>query len=158
MSASTRTVRLSALAALASLAALGSAQAQGSGPLRMPAENWTIPYSGSPSAIPACTDASVQSKIVSRFSETESTYWKSSLTIVSFDKVHPIAFRPWGLDYIPRLFCTGEVTTSDGRKRGINFIVGEETGMSGFGWGVEWCVQGLDRQRSYAPACTMARP
>jgi hypothetical protein len=158
MTASLRLVRLLALAATASAAMMGASHAGGNGPLRMPAENWKIPYSASPSAIPACTDASVTSRIADHFADTQSTYWNSNLTIVSFDKLRPVAFRPWGLDYIPRLFCTGEVTTSDGRRRSVDYFVGEDTGIIGARWGVEFCVGGLDHNLAYAPACKMARP
>lgn len=158
MTASLRFARLLALAATASVAMLAGAQAGGNGPLRMPAENWTHPYSASPSAIPACTDASVHSHIASRFAGTQTEYWNSNLTIVSFQKLRAVAFRPWGLDYIPRLFCTGEVTTSDGHRRSVDFVVGEDTGIIGATWGVEFCVGGLDRNLAYAPDCKMARP
>lgn len=158
MTASLRFARLLALAATASVTMLAAAQAGGNGPLRMPAENWTNPYNASPSAIPACTDSGVQSHIAGRFAGTQSEYWNSNLTIVSFQNVRPVAFRPWGLDYIPRLFCTGEVTTSDGQRRSVDFVVGEGTGIIGATWGVEFCVGGLDRNLAYAPACKMARP
>ncbi len=30
--------------------------------------------------------------------------------------------------------------------------------MIGWGYGVEWCVVGLDRNLAYAPACSALRP
>jgi len=30
--------------------------------------------------------------------------------------------------------------------------------MIGWGWGVEWCVVGLDRNLAYAPSCSVLRP
>ena len=30
--------------------------------------------------------------------------------------------------------------------------------MIGWGYGVEWCVHGLDRNHAFAPNCKMARP
>ncbi|MHB2167053.1 hypothetical protein [Alsobacter sp. R-9] len=149
-----RHLALSAAAAIA-LAVASPALA---GPERMPAEAWTQPYSGSQSAIPACADPSVLSRIQSRFSERESSYWNSNLTIVGFDKIRPTSFRPWGLDFIPRLFCTGVATTSDGKHRQIDYSIGESTGIIGWGWGVEWCVSGLDRQLGFPPNCRTARP
>lgn len=126
--------------------------------LRLPAENWTIPFSGSASAIPTCDAPGVLSKIQSRFSEREATFWSSNLTIVGFEGVKPVSFRPWGLDMIPRLFCTGTVRTSDGKPRRVDYVIAEDTGIIGWSWGVEWCVSGLDRQRGFAPDCKMARP
>lgn len=141
--------------AAGALLAAGSASADG---LRLPAEQWTIPYSGSASAIPTCDAPGVLSTIQSRFSERESTYWSSNLTIVGFENLRPVSFRPWGLDYIPRLFCTGTAKTSDGKPRRVDYVIAESTGIIGWGWGVEWCVSGLDRQLGFAPNCAMARP
>ena len=52
------------------------------------------------------------------------------------------------------------ITTSDGVRRKVDYSVRESTGMIGASWGVEFCVQGLDRNLAYAyaTACRMARP
>jgi hypothetical protein len=147
-------MRILALTVLASLAAMGSVQAQ----VRTPAENWANPYSGSPSAIAPCASPGVISTIQNRFAETEAEYWSSALKIVAIDHVQPLAFRPWGLDFIPRQFCTGVATTSDGKRRRVDYSVIEDAGIIGWGWGVQWCVAGLDRNLAYAPACKQARP
>jgi len=47
---------------------------------------------------------------------------------------------------------------SDGRKHAVYYSIGEDTGMIGASWGVEWCVVGLDRNWAYNPRCKMARP
>ncbi|MBV8473029.1 MAG: hypothetical protein JO107_13205, partial [Hyphomicrobiales bacterium] len=36
--------------------------------------------------------------------------------------------------------------------------IGENLGIIGWGYGVEWCVVGLDRNLAYAPECTSLRP
>jgi hypothetical protein len=96
--------------------------------------------------------------IVSRFAQKESQFWNSSLQIVGFEKVRQIAFRPWASNTIPRRFCSATATVSDGKKHRVSYWIGEDTGMIGAGWGVEWCVAGLDRNWAYNPACKMARP
>jgi hypothetical protein len=146
-------------AALAAAVAMAGAMASPvAAEERIPAERWTLPYNAYPSNIPACADPAVLGKIQSRFSETESTYWNSAAAIVSFETVRVLGFRPWGLDYIPRLFCTGTVLVNDGRRHQIDYSVAEDLGFIGWGWGVEYCVTGFDRERAYAPACRMARP
>jgi hypothetical protein len=147
-------MKLLALIAFAATALASAASAQD----RMPAENWTKPYNASPTAVPACESPDVLSTIQSRFAETESEYWASPLTIVAIDSVRPVAFRPWGLDYIPRRFCSGVATTSDGKRRNVQYSVIEDAGIIGWGWGVQWCVAGLDRQLAYAPGCKQAAP
>ena len=120
-----------------------------------PAEHRLLPWSA---AIPGCQDPGVLSEIASRFAQKEAQFWNSSLTILGYERIRPVAWRPWGLDTIPRRFCTATATTSDGRKRRVDYLVQEDLGIIGATWGVVWCVSGLDRGRTYAPNCKMARP
>jgi hypothetical protein len=120
-----------------------------------PAERREVPFDAH---IPACTDPVVLYQISNRFATTESRFWNSGLTLLSFENVRQEAWRPWGLDFIPRRFCTGVVLVSDGRKRRINYTIREDLGFIGISWGTEWCIDGLDRQLSYAPLCKQARP
>ena len=108
--------------------------------------------------LPFCEDPAVTGKVAARFNHTERTFWDSPLTIQGFDSPREIAFRPWGPDYIPRRFCMGRVLTSDGQLRTVSYFIAEDQGPIGVGWGVEYCVSGLDRPLAYAPNCEMARP
>jgi hypothetical protein len=108
--------------------------------------------------LPPCHALAVLEKISSYFAEKEAKYWQSDLRIVEYVKIRPVAWRPWGLDLIPRRFCTGMVTISDGSRRRIDYSVREDLGIIGADWGVEWCVAGLDRNWAYNPACKMAQP
>jgi len=108
--------------------------------------------------VPLCEDNAVMNKIQGRFSEKESRFWNSSLQIVGFDSVREVAFRPGHYATIPRRFCQGKVLISDGSRRPIYYGIGEDTGILGLTWGVEWCVVGLDRNWAYNPACKAARP
>ena len=121
----------------------------------VPAERRVLPYDA---AIPGCQDPSVLAKVAQHFAEKEAKFWSSSLTIVEYQNIRRLAWRPWGLDYIPRRFCTADARTSDGRMHRIDYSVREDLGMIGMTWGVEFCVHGLDRNWAYAPACRMARP
>ena len=120
-----------------------------------PAERREVPFDAS---IPACDNGSVLGEIANRFRTAEYRFWNSSLQIVSFERVRQVAWRPWGLDYIPRRFCSGVVLTSDGRRRRIDYSVREDQSLFGASWGTEWCVQGLDRHYGFAPNCRQARP
>ncbi len=109
-------------------------------------------------ALPACADPGVLSEISSDFSTKEGRFWNSDLRIVAFEQVRQVAWRPWGLDYIPRRYCTGTVIVSDGFRRRINFSIREKLGFIGFGWDTEACVDGLDRHYAFAPHCKQAAP
>ena len=96
--------------------------------------------------------------ITYRFAQKEGRFWNSDLQILGFGRVREIAYRPWAPETIPRRFCTAVATVSDGRNHTVNYSIGEDTGIIGMFWGVEWCVVGLDRNWAYNPACKMARP
>jgi hypothetical protein len=106
--------------------------------------------------LPPC-DAAL-GKIAARFSEKEWTFWNSQLKILDFQRVREIAYRPWAAGTIPRRYCTAMAVVSDGTKHQVNYSIGEDTGMIGMTWGVEWCVVGLDRNWAYNPRCKMAQP
>lgn len=121
----------------------------------VPAEKRYDDYSGD---LPACGDQGVLSTISARFARKESEYWNTSLEIVSFDRVKLLAARPWGLDHIPRNFCTARALLNDNSYHDVSYSMAEDLGLIGFGTGVEWCLSGLDRDLAYAPACQLARP
>lgn len=123
-----------------------------------PSEHWTVPYSGKLNEFPPCETQSIRALISRRFAATRSEYWGEPKAILDIDNVKTIGFRPEGLAYIPRLYCEGVAQTSDGVKRRIVYSIIEEAGMSGIGFGVDWCVVGLDPNYAYAPACRAAMP
>ena len=96
--------------------------------------------------------------IASEFAYKEARFWNSGLQILSFEGVREIAYSPWARGTIPRRFCRAVALVSDGRKHAVSFWIGEDTGFAGTGWGVRWCVVGLDRNWDYNPRCKMARP
>jgi len=108
--------------------------------------------------VPLCDDSQVLARLTSKFSEKESSYWNSNLEILGFDRIHEIAWRPWAAQTIPRRFCQGVVSISDGTRHRVSYSINETGGWLGAGWGLEWCVVGLDRNWAYNPRCQMARP
>jgi hypothetical protein len=120
-----------------------------------PAERREVPFDAS---IPACTDPGVLYSISEKFAISESRFWNSPLRIVTFERIGETAWRPWGLDYIPRRFCSGIVTISDGARHRIDFSIREDLGFIGASWGTEWCVTGFDNNYAYAPLCKQAQP
>jgi hypothetical protein len=108
--------------------------------------------------IPTCDDPFVLQSVASRFERKESRFWASPLKIVSFQQVAQVAWRPDGLDFIPKRYCTGTVAISDGQLRRIDYSVREDLGIIGATWGTESCIDGYDRNYAYAPGCKQARP
>jgi hypothetical protein len=121
----------------------------------VPAERRYFPYSG---ALPSCADPGVLERVSSQFAGVENEYWKSELKILSYDFIREVSYRGNGLDFIPRRYCQAKGIFNDGRVRPVTYNIGEELGFSSYGYGVELCVGGLDRENAYAPNCKMARP
>jgi hypothetical protein len=129
-----------------------TAQAAG---IIVPAEERYHSWSG---VLPACDDAGVLSRISDRFAQTESEFWNSSIRLAGFDRVREIGYRANGVAYIPRRYCIARSVDGDGKFRAVIYDIGEDLGIIGWGYGVEWCVVGLDREFAYAPACRVLRP
>jgi hypothetical protein len=108
--------------------------------------------------VPLCDERGPLDEIATGFGVKESQYWKSSLKIVAFENIREIAWEPWSAGTIPRRYCTASAVVSDGKKHALSYSIIEDGGMSGAGYGVEWCVAGLDRNWAYNPACRAARP
>jgi len=121
----------------------------------VPSEKRVIPYVAD---LPTCGDPNVLAEITAKFSEREAKFWGSDLTLVEYSHIRPLAWRPWGLDTIPRRYCYAKVLTSRGRWHRVDYSIREDLGFLGVGWGIEWCVLGLDRNLAYSPSCRMARP
>jgi hypothetical protein len=138
---------------LAALLALGAGARAGG--IVVPAEQRYSAYSGD---LPACDDPGVLARIGGRFAQKESEYWNSPLRIAGFDRVEEIGLRSNGLGYIPRRYCVARALGDDSQPRTVVYQIQESLGMIGWGYGVEWCVVGLDRNLAYAPACSALRP
>jgi hypothetical protein len=143
----------SALAALAAVLPAGNALAA-----NWVEENFYLSGPRYDGVLPPCDAQAALGKIASRFGDKEHAYWNSALKIAGFDQIREVAYRPWAANTIPRRFCSAIVRISDGSNRPLHYSIGEDTGMIGSTWGVEWCVVGLDRNWAYNPACTMAEP
>jgi hypothetical protein len=108
--------------------------------------------------VPLCDEHGPLDKIRSRFSAKEADFWNSELEIVGFERIREVAWEPWSSGTIPRRFCAARVLLNDTRWHEMYYSIAEDTGMLGLGYGVEWCVVGLDRNWAYNPGCRLARP
>jgi hypothetical protein len=158
------------LSAAALIAAMLPATAALANSPRIAAEQRVFAYDA---AVAACDAPGVVGRIQSRFNAREAEFWKSGLQLSAVDHIRQTHFRPNGHDLIPRRYCVARATTSDGRVRALYYNIVEDAGITGWhgslllgtirfptpgSFNVEWCVDGLDRHRTYAQNCRMARP
>ncbi len=108
--------------------------------------------------LPTCDSEQALVEIIHNFQTTESRFWNSELAIVGIEDIRETAYLPWAAQSIPRRFCSGTALINDGRRHPIYFSIASGSGMTGIGWGTNFCVVGLDRNWAYNPACRSARP
>lgn len=108
--------------------------------------------------MPACDFPPALDRIIGNFQTKENRFWNSELKIVDIENIHETAVLAWAAQSIPRRFCRGTALISDGARHAIYYSIGEDTGMIGMDFGVNFCVVGLDRNWAYGPACRAARP
>ena len=151
----TRAVCMAALALAASLAL----------PATSSADRWQQPRAEERESrwtgdIPACDDGRVLSRITARFDSRESRFWNSGIRLAEITAPRQVALRPWGDSYIPRRFCSAQVTLaseSGMRRSRVDYIIIEGRGFLGQ-WGVEWCIADLVRHQHAGPGCRSFRP
>ncbi len=108
--------------------------------------------------MPACDFRPALDRIIGNFLTKETRFWDSELKIVGIENIRETAVLAWEAQSIPRRFCSGTALMNDGVRHPIYYSIGEDTGMIGMDFGVNFCVVGLDRNWAYGPACRAARP
>ncbi len=125
-------------------------------------KNFYLRGQGYTGQLPACETA--LSRISSEFAYTQEHFWALTSAIVAYERVREVAYSPWALGSIPHRYCEATALVQDPRfpdgprKHKVRYRIGEDTGFSSIGWGVEWCVTGYDWNWAYNPGCRMAAP
>jgi hypothetical protein len=109
-------------------------------------------------ALPACDFPGALDRIIGDFRTKEFRFWNSELRIVGLENIQELDTMPWAAQSIPRRFCSGTAVINDTTRHPIYYSIGEDTGMIGMDFGVNFCVAGLDRNWAYNPECRSARP
>jgi hypothetical protein len=109
-------------------------------------------------ALPACDFPGALDRIIGNFRTKEFRFWNSELRIVGLENIRELDTMPWAAQSIPRRFCSGTAVINDTTRHPIYYSIGEDTGMIGMDFGVNFCVAGLDRDWAYNPECRSARP
>ena len=106
--------------------------------------------------MPSCrcaTTAACSAQISSKFGQKEGEFWNSNLEIVGIDRV--TRGRVPAVAARRRRSRAGSATalpaSPTARATPIHYSILENSGWLGVGWGVEWCVVGLDRNWAYNP-------
>lgn len=147
-----KTILIVTFLMVAGLLSLGRAEA---------GDNFTFyssPHRAGPWDGPACDADAVTRHIIGRFNRVEKEYWGRGLRMAAVAGAHEDETRQWDPPLIAARYCNATAYFSDGSRRELVYWVRSEQGFAGVGWGLQYCVIGLDQQMAYAPACRMLRP
>ena len=121
-------------------------------------KNFWLPGPDYDRQMPTCDYPPALDRIIGNFRTKEIRFWNSERQIVGIEHIRETAVMPWAAQSIPRRFCSGVALINDGVRHPIYYSIGEDTGMIGMDYGVNFCVAGLDRNWAYNPECRSARP
>ena len=121
-------------------------------------KNFWLPGPDYDRQMPRCDYPPALDRIIGNFRTKEIRFWNSERQIVGIEHIRETAVMPWAAQSIPRRFCSGVALINDGVRHPIYYSIGEDTGMIGADFGVNFCVAGLDRNWAYGPACRAAKP
>lgn len=109
-------------------------------------------------AMPTCDYVPALEEIMKDFRTKEARFWNSDLKIVGIEDMRETAYLPWAAQSIPRRYCHATALINDHTRHPIYYSIASGTGMIGMGWGINFCVVGLDRNWAYNPDCRSAKP
>jgi len=115
------------------------------------------PRLGALERTPPCTDQALADRIVGRFNAVEETYWGGRIAMRDVVALREVATRDRTEALVARRWCHGTAVFADGVRRRIVVELGANTGHLGVGYGLSYCIHGLDRHWTYAPACRVLR-
>ena len=121
-------------------------------------KNFWLPGPDYDRQMPTCDYPPALDRIIGNFRTKEIRFWNSERQIVGIEHIRETAVMPWAAQSIPRRFCSGVALINDGVRHPIYYSIGEDTGMIGMDYGVNFCVAGLDRNWASNPECRSARP
>lgn len=107
--------------------------------------------------LPACDSPAVQSAVAGRIASADALYY-AGRTITVIDRIAEGAYKANGISPLARRFCTGIATLSDGSRHTVHYALVEHSSFIGVSWGVDACLNGLDRWYVHDASCRTVRP
>lgn len=110
-------------------------------------------------SFPECDADAVLNQIASRFRFSEDRTWNRGFLIEDITSIKSLrqttAQRP---ERVSRRYCQAEAQFSNGRSGKLHYLIEEGAGFVGAGYGVSYCIDGLDPWRVRDGFCRTVRP
>lgn len=105
---------------------------------------------------PSCEQ--VTGTVSSRFAQNMRGFLDMDLSIANFGIISESRLEPRDETHgVERRYCQAKVTTTDGARRQLWFLIESSWGYAGLGSSVEFCVSGLDPWHVYGAHCKSLR-
>lgn len=112
--------------------------------------------SGAFAGTPSCEQ--VTGTVSSRFAQNMRGFLGLDLSIAEFGFIHQSRLEPRDETHpVERRYCQAKVTTTDGERRRLWYVVEDNWGYAGLGSSVEFCMSGLDPWHVYGAHCKSLR-
>jgi hypothetical protein len=108
-------------------------------------------------AIPACDNASVLNSIIDRQAVAERETWQDGVRISAIEQADQSAAGTKFVSAIEHRYCIARAELDDGQRRSLYYVISNESGFAGYGWGVEFCLAGHDPYHVYDANCRVLR-
>lgn len=107
---------------------------------------------------PTCDQPGVIQAVSSRFERNNREFLGKDLAIAQIGRIkQSVHVAPKKSSEVERRFCRAKITTTDGRKRDLWYLIEGGMGFVGLGHSVEFCTVGLDPWFVYGAYCKSVR-
>lgn len=107
--------------------------------------------------LPSCDSSSVQSAVAGHIASADTLYY-GGRTIAGIERIAEVAYKADGVSPVARRYCSGVATLSDGSRHSLHYALVEYGSFTGLTWGVDACLDDLDRWRVHDGICRTVRP
>lgn len=107
--------------------------------------------------LPSCDSVSVQSAVAGHIASADTLYY-GGRTITAIDRIAEVAYKADGISPVARRYCAGVATLTDGSRHSLHYALVEYGSFTGLTWGVDACLDDLDRWRVHDGICRTVRP
>ncbi|WP_237153689.1 hypothetical protein [Oryzibacter oryziterrae] len=108
-------------------------------------------------AIPACDDPTVLGSIKEKQAWAEHATWQDGVVIASIAQPSQSTAGTKFVSAVEHRHCIARAELAGGQRRTLYYVISNDSGFAGYGWGVEFCLAGHDPYHVYDANCRVLR-
>lgn len=108
-------------------------------------------------SLPDCSNSGILAKVNKQLSIGEKNVVMSGDPIARIGRIHQHRLRDNGPRMLAQRYCHATGYTENGRRKRVYYVIEENAGFSGYGFGVEACILGRDPWRVHGANCRSVR-